>query len=206
MKKIIYFMRHSEVQKGIDQEFNNDCLQVINEKSILSSNGEKLAEKVSKLDEFNDIELVVSSSYVRAMSTAKYFVNENNELAVVDYFNERRHGIDSWDELPEGFEEKQFNDFNFKVKNGECLNEVKIRMLNGLELLLNHCNCEKILVVSHATCITAMLSTWCEVKYGGNIKFKDDIIMNHSWNYLECFKLEFDDNELVNITNLNYLN
>lgn len=206
MKKTIYFMRHSEVQKGIDQEFNNDSLQIINEKSILSSNGERLAEDFSKLDEFNDIELIVSSSYVRAMATAKYFVNENNEFAVVDYFNERRHGVDSWEELPEGFEEKQFNDFNFKVKNGECLNEVKIRMLNGLELLLNHCDCEKILVVSHATCITAMLSTWCDIKYGENIKFKDKIIMDHGWNYLECFKLEFDNNEVVNIENLNFSN
>lgn len=206
MKKTIYFMRHSEVQKGINQEFNNDILQVINEKSILSSHGEKLACEVSKLDLFKDIELVVSSSYVRAMATAKYFVNENNEFAVVDYFNERKHGVDSWDELPEGFEKKQFSDFNFKVKNGECLNEVKIRMLNGLELLLNHCDCEKILVVSHATCITAMLSTWCDIKYGESIKFRDKIIMDHGWNYLECFKLEFEDNELVNIDNLNFSN
>ena len=204
MKKTIYFMRHSEVQKGMNQEFNNDKLQIINEKSILSCNGEKLADKLSKLDVFKGIELVVSSSYVRAMSTAKYFVNENNEFAVVDYFNERKHGVDSWDELPDGFEEKQFNDFNFKVKNGECLNEVRERMLNGLNLLLNHCDCEKILVVSHATCITAMLTTWCDIKYGESIKFKDKIIMNSSWKYLDCFKLEFDDNELVDITNLNY--
>ena len=203
MKKTIYFMRHSEVQKGIDHEFNNDSLQVINEKSILSCNGEKMAEKLSKLDELTDFDLVVSSSYVRAMATAKYFSN-NNEFAVVDYFNERKHGVDSWDELPDGFEEKQFNDFNFKVKNGECLNEVRERMLNGLNLLLNHCDCEKILVVSHATCITAMLTTWCDIKYGESIKFKDKFIMNSGWNYLDCFKLEFDENELVDITNLNY--
>ena len=31
MKKIIYFMRHSEVLKGINHEFNNDDLQVTNE-------------------------------------------------------------------------------------------------------------------------------------------------------------------------------
>ena len=117
MKKTIYFMRHSEVLKGIDHEFNNDSIQLTNEKSILSVNGERLAEEKSKLDVFKNVDLVVSSNYVRAMSTAKYFVNENTNFAVVDYFNERKHGVDSWNELPEGFEEKQFNDFNFKVKN-----------------------------------------------------------------------------------------
>ena len=205
MKKTIYFMRHSEVQKGINHEFNNDSLQVVNEKSILSINGERLASEVAKLEEFNDIQLVVSSSYVRAMSTAKYFVNGNN-FSVIDYFNERKHGVDSWNELAEGFEEKQFNDFNFKVKNGECLNEVRERMLDGLHLLLNLCDFEKILVVSHATCITAMLSTWCDIKYGEYIKFNDKVIMDFNWKNLDCFKLEFDDNELVDITCLKSFN
>ena len=204
MKKIIYFMRHSEVLKGINHEFNNDDLQVTNEKSILSSNGERLAYELSKHNEFSDLDLVVSSNYVRAMSTAKYFVNENSEFAVVDLFNERRHGVNFWDELPEDFERKQFEDFNFKTMNGESLNDVLIRMLNGLDLLLNHTSAEKILVVSHATCITAMLSTWCSVKYGENIKFKDKIIKDNHWNYLDSFKLEFENDELVNIENLKF--
>ena len=203
MKKTIYFMRHSEVLKGIDHEFNNDSIQLTNEKSILSVNGERMAEEKSKLDEFKNLDLVVSSNYVRAMSTAKYFVNENNDYAVVDYFNERRHGVNSWGELPEGFEEKQFSDFNFKVGNGESLNEVRERMLTGLDLLLHHTSCENILVVSHATCIAAMLSTWCSINYGENYKFNDKIILENHWNYLECFKLEFENDELIDISNLN---
>lgn len=204
MKKIIYFMRHSEVLKGINHEFNNDNIQLRNEKSILSSKGEKLAKELSLNEEFNDLDLVVSSSYVRAMSTAKYFVEKNKcEFAVVDLFNERCHGVDSLDELPQNFEEKQFSDFNFKMEKGESLNEVRERMLNGLELLLNHTSAEKILVVSHATCIAAMLSTWCSIKYGESYKFNDKIILDHDWKYLECFKVEFEDDELVGITNLN---
>lgn len=203
MKKIIYFMRHSEVLKGINHEFNNDSLQVTNEKSILSSKGEKLAEEISLNKEFSDLDFVVSSNYVRAMATAKYFVKEGMEFAVVDLFNERRHGVNSWDELPDNFEEKQFNDFDFKVNNGESLNEVKKRMLDGINLLLNHCSAEKILVVSHATCITALLSTWCDIKYGEVYKFQDKIIMDHNWNYLECFKLVFENDELIDISNLN---
>ena len=203
MKKIIYFMRHSEVLKGINHEFNNDDLFLTNQKSILSINGEKKAEEISNLDEFSDFDLVVSSNYVRAMSTAKYFLNEDSEFAVVDLFNERRHGVKSWDELPEDFERKQFEDFNFKVGDGECLNEVKKRMLKGLDLLLNHTSAEKILVVGHGTAIASLLSVWCNITYGGEYTFKDKVIFNRRWTYMDCFKFEFLDNELVNIENLN---
>jgi broad specificity phosphatase PhoE len=86
----IYFMRHSEVLKGINHEFNNDDLFLTNQKSILSINGEKMAREAAKLECFSDLDLVVSSNYVRAMATAKYFVKEKTEFAVVDLFNERK--------------------------------------------------------------------------------------------------------------------
>lgn len=204
MKKTIYFIRHSEVLKGINNEFNSDSLQETNEKSILSSNGEKRAEEVSKLDEFSNIDFVISSNYVRAMATAKYFVEKNKcNFIVTDLFSERKHGVSSWDELPENFEEKQFSDFDFKVGNGESLNEVKMRMLKGLEFVLEKCEGERIVVVSHATCIASMLSTWCDIKYGEAYKFRDKVILDHNWKYLESFKIEFEDNVLVNISNLN---
>lgn len=204
MKKTIYFIRHSEVLKGINNEFNSDSLQEANEKSILSSNGEKLAEEVSKLDEFSNIDLVISSNYVRAMATAKYFVEKNNcNFIVTELFSERKHGVSSWDELPENFEERQFSNFDFKVGNGESLNEVKMRMLKGLEFVLEKCEGERIVVVSHATCMASMLSTWCDVSYGEAYKFRDKVILDHNWKYLESFKIEFEDNNIVNISNLN---
>ena len=91
MKKIIYFMRHSEVLKGINHEFNNDDLQVTNEKSILSSNGERLAYELSKHNEFSDLDLVVSSNYVRAVATSKYIAAKNNlEINIDERLGERK--------------------------------------------------------------------------------------------------------------------
>lgn len=203
MKKTIYLMRHSEVYKGINHNFNSDNLLETNMKSILSINGERMASDISKLDEFSNLDLVVSSNYVRAMSTAKYFVKDGISFVVSDLFGERKHGINSWDELPEDFERKQFEDFNFKVGSGECLNEVKIRMLKGLDLLLKE-DFNNILVVGHGTAIASLLSNWCEINYGGEYKFKGNVFFNRRWNYMECFKLEFEDNELVNIENLNF--
>lgn len=202
MKKIIYFMRHSEIYKGINHNFNSDSLLETNMKSILSVNGEKIANEVSKRDEFKNLDLVVSSNYVRTMSTAKYFVKDGISFVVSDLFGERKHGINSWDELPDDFERKQFEDFDFKVGFGESLNEVKSRMLKGLDLILEQ-NYNNVLVVGHGTAIASLLSNWCEINYGGEYKFKDKVFFNRRWNYLECFKLEFEDKELVNIENLN---
>lgn len=204
MKKIIYFMRHSIPLKGINHDFNSDTLLETNMKSILSLEGERLAEEISKYDEFKSLDFVVSSNYVRSMSTAKYFLNEKTDFAVIDLFGERRHGINSWDELPEDFERKQFEDYDYKVGNGESLNEVKDRMQRGLSLLLFNYDFENIMVVSHGTAIASLLSTWCEVNYGGIYKFKDEKFFDGKWHHLECFKLEFVDKELVNVENLNF--
>lgn len=73
--KIIYFMRHSEPLKPISMN-NNDSLQIQNEKWGLTINGEKLAEKISGLSELANFDIVISSNYVRAMSTAKYFTKD----------------------------------------------------------------------------------------------------------------------------------
>ena len=111
----IYFMRHSEVMKS--QNINNtDSLQLQNEKWILTVNGENIAKEKSQLEELKNFNCVYSSNYVRAISTAKYFADE---IKIDERFGERKFGINNWDELPSDFGEKQFKDFDYKLKNGE---------------------------------------------------------------------------------------
>ena len=78
MKTIVYLIRHSEPLKDINNIINNDNLQLQNEKACLSINGEILANKISKLEELKNIDVLFSSNYVRTISTAKYIANENN--------------------------------------------------------------------------------------------------------------------------------
>ena len=118
---IIYFMKHSEALK-YNNVSNNDSLQLQNEKWILTNNGEEIAKEKSKLDELQNFDIVFSSNYVRAIGTAKYFTTD--KINIDERFGERKFGINNWDELPNDFEEKQFNDFNYKIGNGESINEV----------------------------------------------------------------------------------
>ena len=91
MKKItyIYLIRHSE-QLRVQSNMQENS-QIANEKIILSINGEKKAEEISKLEELKNIDVLWCSNYVRAISTAKYIAKENNiELNIDKNFDERK--------------------------------------------------------------------------------------------------------------------
>lgn len=85
----VYLIRHSEQLRITNETEENS--QIANEKIVLSVNGEKKAQDISKLDELKNINELWSSSYVRAIGTAKYIAKENNIGINVDKnFNERK--------------------------------------------------------------------------------------------------------------------
>lgn len=200
--KTIYFMRHSEPLKPVNIN-NNESLQVQNEKWGLTINGEKLAEKKSQLNELANFDIVISSNYVRAISTAKYFTK--NELFIDENFGERKFGINNWEELPEDFGKKQFDNFDYKLPNGESINEVIEREYISLINILNKYYDKKVLIVGHATALASLFSRWCEIGYIGGYKFGEKQFFDGKWNFCETFKLEFDDdNNLLNIQNMKF--
>lgn len=205
MNTIVYLMRHSKTYNehyGI-KDFQEDLL-FSNVKTPLSVTGEKISEKKSLSNEFKNLDIVWSSNYVRAMSTAKYFALENNlKVNISDRLGERKHGVSSWDELPKDYELKQFIDENYKIGNGESKKETVHRMYSILEEILNTNRGKRILIVSHATAIAFLLSKWCEVSYNSDYKFNNKIFFDGNWDYLETFKLEFNnENELISIENI----
>ena len=73
----IYLIRHSEPLKSVD---------IINEEIPLSPNGELKAKKLADLEELRDIDLIYSSKYKRAISTARYIALKNNLSLNINYF------------------------------------------------------------------------------------------------------------------------
>lgn len=197
----IYLMRHSIALKNINNDCNNDSLQLQNEKMPLSIEGEELASNISKESELQNIDVVISSNYVRAMSTAKYISNANNvNLIVNSAFGERKFGINSWDELPTDFGLRQNNDENYKVGDGESQKEVRERVYKALMDVIDKYKDKRIVIVSHGSAILWLLKQWCNVNLKNKcITFNDKLIIyDNIFNYT-TFKLEFDDNKLVNI-------
>ena len=160
-----------------------------------------MAEKTSGLSELANFDVVISSNYVRALSTAKYFTKD--KVIIDENFGERKFGINSWDELPKDFGKKQFDDFNYKLPNGESINEVINREYNSLINILNDYFDKKVLIVGHSTALAALFSKLCEIDYTGGYKFRGKTFFDGKWNYCETFKLEFDEsNDLINIKNI----
>lgn len=196
----IYFMRHSEPLK-YNNVNNSDSLQLQNEKWGLTKNGEEIAKEKSKLKEFKKFDVVFSSNYVRAIGTAKYF--SSDKINIDERFGERKFGINNWDELPTDFGKRQFNDFNYRIENGESLNDVIKREENALNDILNNYKEKKILIVGHSTALAALFSKWCKIEYDGPYTHNNKEFFDGEWNYCESFKLEFDnDNTLISIMNI----
>ncbi len=109
-------------------------------------------------------------------------------------FGERKIGIKSWDECPKDFEIHQFNDNDYKLENGESLNEVRSRELTALYNILSKSKNDCIAIVFHSTAMMTLLKTWCKVSYDSDYYFKTKEFFNGKWNYCQTFKLEFNDN------------
>ena len=201
----VYLVRHAEpfkIYRGIE-EIDEELL-FSNIKTPLSVNGERCAEEKSMADEFKNIDVIWSSDYVRCMSTAKWFAYRNNlKVNISDKLGERKHGVNSWDELPSDFEVHQFEDENYKIGNGESRKEVSQRLYNKIMDIINENKNKRILIVGHSTAFAYLFSNWCKVSYDSDYKFNNEVFFDGKWEFLETFKLMFDDNnKLIDIFNV----
>ena len=208
MKTIIYLCRHSEPIDMYDNK--NETMQLRNEKISLSVLGEDKARKLSLLPELNNIDNVIASNYVRAIATAKYIAfNNKKNIEVIPEFGERKFGnINSWRDLPKGFSDKQIKDWDYKFKGGESFNEVCERMYFALQSVLKKYKGKKIFIVSHGTAISVLFSKIAdgffpdEENYNRGIYFNGKLIFDGKYDAPELFKLEYEDEKLVDVKNI----
>ena len=167
MKTIVFVSRHSEPLRHWLSEYNaDDNEQLRNEKNILSVKGEEKAKLMSEKEELKNIDVLYCSHYVRTMATAKYIAENNNiNLNIDERLGERKFGVDDWSEMPEDFFERQFRDWDYKLKNGESLNEVKARMCEVFSEIINNNKGKNIAIISHGTALTCYLKNYCDIKF-----------------------------------------
>ena len=91
MTTTIYLIRHSKQLKDYGTILTNESHQEQNEKIILSVEGEAEAKNLSKNKELEEISEIWSSSYVRAIETAKYIAEKNSlKINIDSSLNERK--------------------------------------------------------------------------------------------------------------------
>lgn len=205
METVVYLIRHSETtpKSNIKVIKNDDSTQIFNEKSILSISGEKKAEEMSKIEELQNLDAVYSSSYVRALETAKYVAYANNTIINIDErLNERKIGNNDGIEFKE-FHRQQMKDFDYKLPEGESLNEAKKRIVEAMKNILMFETGNRVAVVSHSTVLTCLLSAWCEMGHNYDdeiiLSYGEETIVDGHWSAPMVFKVTFDGMTVLNI-------
>lgn len=145
MRKI-YFIRHSIR----DIRFKHDESAPLTEEGILLANG--------LVDVFKDKEIssIFSSPFKRAIDTVQPIANDKSiKVEIVHDFYERTVGdwIDNFSE----FAEQQWSDFDYKLKNGESLNDVKIRIVLAFEKLVENSEGD-IIICGHGTSFSVLFN------------------------------------------------
>ena len=153
---IIYLIRHAETVDENGIRNTNENFQMINEKEILSVEGEEQAKKLSENDELKNLDIIWSSSYTRAKATAKYIANVNDLPFNLDNnLSERKLG--NLKELGKFMKDKSTRDpsqeqllyRNYKTSYGESAEDTKLRMTGFFNKILKEYEGKRSAVISH---------------------------------------------------------
>ncbi|MBO5165245.1 MAG: histidine phosphatase family protein [Lachnospiraceae bacterium] len=144
----VYFIRHVEP----NYENHNDMLRE------LSCKGLKDTELVTDFLLDKQIHVILSSPYKRAVDTVRDFAERKGiNIILVEDFKERR--VDSsWIEDFNSFCKKQWEDFSYKLSDGECLEEVQNRNIMALNNLLETYKDKNVVVGIHGTALSTIIN------------------------------------------------
>ena len=200
----IYLIRHSVRMplKNLNYKTNQKKL-IIDEKIILNTEGEERAKLLSEKEELQNIDAIYTSNCVRTLQTAKYMMESQNLTATVDdRLDERRTGKPNDDIYPDWFI-RQYKYEDFKTEGGESQKDVRKRVGEVIDEILEQHKDKRIAVFAHGYAITFFLLKYCKLIDVEDRKltfeFKNKIVLNKRINAPEVFKLTYEDKNLLNI-------
>jgi 2,3-bisphosphoglycerate-dependent phosphoglycerate mutase len=182
----VYFVRHAEP----DYTNHNDM------ERPLTLKGKEDSKLVTDYLSDKDIEIVLSSPYLRAVETVKDFADSfGHTIIMIEDFRERK--VDSgWIEDFTLFTKQQWSDFDYKRSDGESLHEVQVRNVAALMQILKESQNKNIVIGSHGTALSTIIN-----HFNPTFGFADfDRIRNvMPW----IVKFTFQGDELVHIEEIN---
>ena len=144
----VYFVRHAEP----NYENHDDMLRE------LSARGMEDRKRVTAFLSDKQIDVVLSSPFKRAVDTVKDFADSKGlTVETANDFRERK--VDScWIKDFASFSKKQWEDFSYKLSDGECLKEVQERNINALIDVLRRYAGKNIVIGSHGTALSTVFN------------------------------------------------
>lgn len=144
----VYFVRHAEP----NYDNHDDMTRELSEKGLRDRT------LVTEFLQDKKIDAVLSSPFKRAVDTVREFAEQQElEIEIIEDFRERR--IDScWIEDFKGFCKRQWEDFSYKLSDGESLQEVQARNIAALKDVLKRYEGKNVVVGSHGTALSTIIN------------------------------------------------
>ena len=144
----IYFVRHAEPNYNNHDDMTRG----------LSPKGMKDRELVTEFLADKQVDIVLSSPYKRAVDTVAHFASLHDlPITTIDDFRERK--VDSsWIDDFDAFTRRQWEDFNYKLTDGETLSEVQNRNIAALQEVVEHHKGKTGVIGSHGTALSTIIN------------------------------------------------
>lgn len=144
----VYFIRHAEPNYDNHDDPSRE----------LSDKGLRDRKLVTKFLSDKQIDVIVSSPYKRAVDTVADFADlAKLEVKMAADFRERKVG-NEWIPDFNTFSKKQWEDFDYKLSDGESLNEVQRRNIRALHGVLREFSGKTIVIGSHGTALSTIIN------------------------------------------------
>ena len=144
----IYFVRHAEPNYNNHDDLTRE----------LSPKGLKDRELVTEFLADKQVDIVLSSPYKRAVDTVAHFASLRDlPITTVNDFRERK--VESvWIDDFDAFTRNQWEDFNYKLTDGETLAEVQKRNIAALQEVIEHHKSKTVVIGSHGTALSTIIN------------------------------------------------
>ena len=180
MITIVYFIRHSKP----DISIKDDAIR-----PLLPEGIEKSKELINFFSGIK-IDYIYSSPYKRSIQTIEPIAeNKNIKIKTINDFRERKMN-NKWIENFEEFSKRQWNDFSYKLIDGESLEEVQKRNIKALNKILLENKGMTIIIGTHGTALSTIINY-----YDKNFQYKSFIEIVNIMPYI--VKIEFNNNEYI---------
>ena len=160
-KKTIYYLyRHGETNWNIENRIKG---QLEDLKTKFTKRGDKQINKISNLIKDNNVEAIFTSDLYRTKETSKRI---NKDLKLPLYYYKKFRGLNmgvfqgkSMTEFLNNNEvKKAFIDYNYIIPGGESINQLNERYIDGLNVISDNYNYEKVAIISHGAAISNIKS------------------------------------------------
>ena len=144
----VYFVRHAQPDYSNHDDMSRE----------LTQKGKRDCKLVTRFLKDKDVDVIFSSPFKRAVDTILDFSKTRGlEIHIENDFRERK--VDSvWVEDFKAFSERQWQDFDYKLTDGETLREVQTRNIGALNRVLSEYRDKTIVIGTHGTALSTIIN------------------------------------------------